>query len=713
MKRRDFIKLSGCFVATASLTGVGCGDDDGQAVDAGPTNTYSFPEGVASGDPHPASVMLWTRVVAEMAETTTTVTAEVADSDTFDNIVATTDMDITAASDWTLRLLVEGLNPATWYWYRFRAGNNTSTVGRTRTAPAKTADVRVNLAWTSCQDYVAGLYDAWTQMIEDDKAAAADDQIHFVLQVGDFIYETRGSGFQGAIGPDLMPIELNNRDGSPRTVEAFPSGGGVVDDETFAVTLDDYRHLYKQFLRDPALQEARARWPFVQTWDDHEFTNDAWQSQANFDEDATLGEASQNRKVAANQAWFEYIPANLSGADSVPGVTPAASDFVPADVNDTAFTDFDSNLLATNADNLAAINSMTIYRSLRFGANVELIMTDLRSYRSDHAIEEDLTVGNPAFFDPRNALPIDMVNIFDAGMTANGGSPPSQVLGVTNTRMTSPPGTCMGATQKQWFKDTLSGSDATWKVWGNEFPLFRVLVRQGPLPLLADRVANADAWDGYNYERKELMAYIASNSIANVVAFSGDVHAHYAGYVNDDYDADVGDQTPVMVEFTAAGIASNSLFSFFEKPTREGTAMALRPLITYDATDNPGGAEPLIENMNCTILYGSYAANAAAVTARSDAMAKAAIDAERLSHPDANPHLTYVDTNAQGYGVAFITADEVRATLVTMERPINPSGGPAVKRTASFTVPKVDAGNPPTMTGPVFTGTKPWPFSLE
>lgn len=716
MERRDFIKLSGCFVATASLGGVSaCGDDDGGGADASvDTNTFSFPSGVASGDPREGSVMLWTRVQAQIAVSPINVVAEVADSEDFSNIILSQPMALTGDSDFTLRLLVEGLSPATWYWYRFRAGDDVSMIGRTRTAPAPTANEVVNLAWVSCQDYSAGLYDAYAKLVEDDEAAPAADQIHFVLHVGDFIYETIGSGFQGGLDENFEPIPLTNRDGSSRALAPFPSGGGKTGNNTFAATLEDYRHLYRTYLTDPNLQAARARWPFVQTWDDHEFTNDAWQSQANFAEDATLGEASQNRKVAANQAWFEYIPANLADAGGVGGVDPQSSDFAPTSVSDTPFTEFDENGLATNADNVAALASLTIYRSFRYGANVDLFVTDERSYRTDHAIPEDLTFNSPAFFDPRNALPKDMVNIMDAGMTANGGSPPANILGFPNTRAESPPGSMLGAAQKQWFKDSLAGSTATWKLWGNEVPLFRFLIRQGGVgALLADRLMNADSWDGYNTERNELMQFILDNQIANVVALSGDVHAHYAGYVFNDYDADPKAQVPVMVELTAAGISSNSVFSFFEEPTRAGAVAAIRPVVTYHATMNPGGEERFVENVNVTLLYGTEAALAAAQTQRSDSAAKTAIDDARLNFPDANPHLIYADTNAQGYGIAKITADEIQGTLVTIERPIDDSQAPAIKRTASFTIPKVNAGQPPTITGPVFTGTKPFPFNLE
>ena len=230
-----------------------------------------------------------------------------------------------------MRVVVTGLAAATTYHYRFVAGRDMIS-GRTRTAPEATADVQVNLAWVSCQDYSAGHYGAYRQMIMDDDARAEADQIHAVVHLGDMIYETRADGFQSAIDDDFNPIMLTNPDGTPRAVAAFPSGGGTRAGVTFAATVDDYRHLYRTFLSDPDLQAARARWPFISMWDDHEFTDDCWQSQANYDGTTTADEADQARRIAASQAWFEYVPVQLTGAGGVVGVASEAKDFSPAEV---------------------------------------------------------------------------------------------------------------------------------------------------------------------------------------------------------------------------------------------------------------------------------------------------------------------------------------------------------------------------------------------
>jgi alkaline phosphatase D len=314
MKRRDFLKLPGVFVASAALSNlVGCGDDDtppgspdgGGIPDGGGDGGFRFPQGVASGDPRQTSVVLWTRVEAgDGATAPIPVTVEVSVSSDFATTLVSQVVTATADADHTLRVIVTDLTPATRYYYRFTAGNDTIS-GRTLTAPAADDSADVRFAWVSCQDYVAGSYGAYRELIKDDDARPEAERIQFVVHLGDFIYETRGAGFSDALNDDFEPIGITNLDGSQRVVAAFPSGGGEVGESTFARTVADYRHLYRTVLGDPELREARARWPFIQTWDDHEFSNDCWQTQANYTNADSADEPSQQRKVASNQAWFE------------------------------------------------------------------------------------------------------------------------------------------------------------------------------------------------------------------------------------------------------------------------------------------------------------------------------------------------------------------------------------------------------------------------
>jgi alkaline phosphatase D len=721
MKRREFLERTGWFVVGATLVGVpGCGDDTKPKPPPGPDGggstdpmgTFSFPQGVASGDPRDSSVVLWTRAVRGNDSGDVQLFVQVANDPKFGNIVADRSVTATAATDHTVRVLVTNLSPGTSYYYRFTAGQDTIG-GQTITAPSAQTDVQVNLAWVSCQDYAAGNYGAYRQMLLDDAERADTDKIFAVVHLGDMIYETRASGFQTAINEQFQPIGLTNADGSVRAVSTFPSGGGTrtVDSTAptpvmvnFASTVDDYRSLYRTFLSDPDIQAVRARWPFISIWDDHEFTDDCWQSQANYTNTAGLDEPDQMRRVAASQAWFEYVPSHLTGADGVSGVASQAKDFAPPvpPVTDAAFP------VTPNADNfvdepnnVAAVGAITIYRSLRLGKHVELVLTDLRSYRSDHAIPEELAK-LAGFLAPRNALPKDIVNLLDLGSHVPGGAP-AMIPGtpLPNPRLDSPIGTMLGKAQKQWWKDTMQGSDATWKLWGNEVTLMRLRITSlGPTsPLPADLVISADSWDGYNAERTELMGFLKANSINNVVILSGDIHAAFAGNVIDNFDAPVGAQTSVAVELVGPGISSNSLLSFFFAAT---TGSMLQPAIVTDATSAGGSA--FTENFNLLLREGT----AASLTY---AAAPATPPPFHLV-PPANPHLRYVDTNAQGYGYIQVTKDKVTASIVTINRPITtPSGttGPGVKRAATFTV---NAGVA-SLLGPSFgdNDTKPFPLT--
>src|SRR6185436_3436335 len=148
----------------------------------------------------------------------------------------------------------------------------------------------------------------------------------------------------------------------------------------------------------------------------------------------------------------------------------------------------------------------------------------------------------------------------DQGKTANGGNPPATVAGFPNPRAASPAGTMLGKQQKAWWKATMKGSDATWKLWGNEVTLMRLRIQKLGAMLPLDLIVSGDAWDGYPTERTELMTYLRDEMIKNVVVLSGDIHASFAGTVMDNFDAAA--PVPVACELVGPGISSNSLFSF-------------------------------------------------------------------------------------------------------------------------------------------------------
>jgi alkaline phosphatase D len=707
MQRREFLKRAGCFAVSAGvLPWLGCSSDDASAKPQTTTNAgYTFPQGVASGDPQPDSIMLWTRVTADDPKTTIALLLEISKTDDFATLVVSKMLSAGPASDHTVRVFVDTLDSDSIYYYRFSAGNTKSRVGRTRTAPTFDADVEPRFAWVCCQDYVANFYSAYRRMINDDIAADESEQLHFVMHIGDFIYETRGADFMHAIDDNLVPVALTLANGDPRNVPEFPDGGTNSGGIKFAETLADYRQLYATYLTDPDLQDARARWPFINVWDDHEFTDDCWQTQANYDRAKTTDEPSQKRRVAASQAWFEYIPCALSNIKPTNEVAQAAKDFVFVEVEDAPY---DAVIVVDEPNNVKAISAVTIYRNFRFGQHLELVLTDNRAYRSDQAIPEDATAsGQPLIFDPRVAIPKDAVDQMDAGAEANGGMPEDTVDGIPNLRKDSAPGSLLGATQKSWWKDVMQASTATFKVWGNTVPLLRFLLDRSAVALLPyDLLLSDDAWDGYNTERKELMSFLKDQDIKNVVSLSGDHHAHFAGLVAVDYDADP--QEPVMVDFVTAGISSNSQWTAVAAAVKGGIAgsvPAVAQLIYFDSTDSDGNPTTVV-NLNTLILWGSHAATVAAET-NDLAQTKAARDTT------INPHLRHVDSHAYGYGLAHVTADGLNTTLVSIARDFEDRGtdSPDLRYQAKFNVPRVDQLSDLKLEYPELIGTKPWPLS--
>jgi alkaline phosphatase D len=243
-------------------------------------------------------------------------------------------------------------------------------------------------------------------------------------------------------------------------------------------------------------------------WDDHEFADDSWQDHATHFNELQGDEKNTARRTAANRAWFEYQPAD---------VTYQAGREYPDD--------------------------LSIFRALRFGKHCEVFLTDLRSYRSDHVVPEgpeNLDVGKFSANSGLGSRNFLLKSGFDDVEAAN-------------------PGSMMGAEQKQWLIDGIGGSTATWKVWGNEVQVAQMLVDLSGFETLPDQFRDVfyfsvDQWDGYRTERSEV--YGALSSVENLVALAGDIHAFYASELQLDFD-DPGD--PVAVEYVVSAISSASV----------------------------------------------------------------------------------------------------------------------------------------------------------
>jgi alkaline phosphatase D len=345
--RRDLLKGLSLFTVTAVAPGalVGCSSgDEGQPAGPPPEQAAVYPQGIASGDPKPDSVMLWTRALPVAVGTDLPVHFEIATDQAFAMKVAEGDVTATAAADYTLRIKVEKLSAYTTYYYRFTANGVASVVGRTKTAPKDDQDVSPRFAFASCQDFNGRYYHAYTALL------AEKPEPDFILHLGDYVYETEGDPrFQGPTDKRVIVIK-----------EGIDVGEGGVHFKA-ARTLADYRSLYQQYRSDPILQKVHAMFPFVNIWDDHEFADDCWQDHSTAFNDLKGDEKDPARRHAASRAWFEYQPADVTFDDAAA---------YPKDIK--------------------------IYRAFRWGKHVEIFLTDQRYYRSDHVIPEgptDLDVG--------------------------------------------------------------------------------------------------------------------------------------------------------------------------------------------------------------------------------------------------------------------------------------------------------------------------------
>lgn len=256
-----------------------------------------FCHGVASGDPLPDAVILWTRVTPENPEDTVRVKWEVALDEHFEQMEAAGETATSAARDFTVKIDAQGLLPGHYHFYRFEAFGKKSPVGRTKTAgkvarrnpavfaglggPSQSArfypspNEQARLAVVSCNNYEAGYFNAFARIAEIDDLDA-------VVHLGDYIYEYAPGKYGDST---LQRTHLPEKE---------------------LITLQDYRTRYAQYRLDPDLQAAHRMHPFICVWDDHEIANDAYSAGA---ENHQPGEGDfDRRKQAATKAYYEWLP---------------------------------------------------------------------------------------------------------------------------------------------------------------------------------------------------------------------------------------------------------------------------------------------------------------------------------------------------------------------------------------------------------------------
>ena len=340
MERRTFLRLGLGGAALAATQPMFRRDPATAQPAPGP-----FGHGIASGDPWPDRVVLWTRVTPSAEATPgsglgapTSVTWQVAEDPGFTHVVSSGEVTTDAAADHTVKVDAAGLQPSTTYHYRFRALGVDSPVGRTRTAPADDADVAsLRFGVVSCSNWEGGYFSAYRHV-------ADRDDLDYVLHLGDYVYEYGAGGY----GPG--------------------SGfGRVHDPEHEMVSLEDYRRRHALYKTDPDLRRLHERYAFITTIDDHEVTDNSWAEGA-VNHSAAEGDYHA-RRDSAFQAYFEWMPIRVTGTD---GGEPRR-----------------------------------VWRQFAFGGLADLFMLDERTYRSKQpeGVSGDMVVLGS---EPRRPRPHDV-----------------------------------------------------------------------------------------------------------------------------------------------------------------------------------------------------------------------------------------------------------------------------------------------------------------
>ncbi|WP_019872254.1 alkaline phosphatase D family protein [Salinispora oceanensis] len=284
LDRRTLLRMAGASAGTAVLASAAL------AGPAGATGS-AFRHGVASGDPLPDGILLWTRLTpTEESQPGSgvgpevTVTWQVATDPDFATLTAQGTVATGPARDHTVKVPVSGLASATTYWFRFGYAGAWSPTARTMTAPEADADIdRIRLGVVSCSNWEAGYFAAYRHLAER-------GDLNLVVHLGDYLYEY-GTG-EFAAGDTVV-----------RSVQPAHE----------TLTLQDYRVRHALYKSDPDLQALHASVPWAITWDDHEVANDQWSGGA---ENHTPGAEGSftDRVAAARQAYAEWMPVR-TGAD--------------------------------------------------------------------------------------------------------------------------------------------------------------------------------------------------------------------------------------------------------------------------------------------------------------------------------------------------------------------------------------------------------------
>ncbi|TMO42073.1 alkaline phosphatase [Pseudoalteromonas sp. S4389] len=522
--RRRFLKASaagfGAAVLSFGLTGCSLNDDDDETTKQIPV---SFDHGVASGDPLADSLIIWTRITPLENVTSVNVVWQASTDANFTTISHDGETQVSDATDFTLKVDLQGLDANTTYYYRFISNGKTSPTGAGKTLPTDNIE-QVKFAVVSCANYPAGYFHVYGEI-------AKQTDLDAVLHLGDYIYEYGNTGYA--------------------TENAAELGRLLPDDNSDEIiSLADYRKRYAHYRKDENLQAAHSHCAFITVWDDHEITNDTWRSGAENHNDGE-GEFSE-RKMHALQAYFEWMPIrNVADKERIYRRFEFGN-LVSLHMLDTRvlardeqvnYADFDLTSSQGQTDFVAAISSPT--RALLGSEQLTWLTDGLTTATTQWQV-----LGQQVLMTKMH-LPFEILQLLmNIQVTQASGADPSALLAQANTLFS----------ELAQIKGRILAGDPT-------------VTSEQRARVETTAPYNLDAWDGYAYEREVILG-TAIAAQKNLVVLAGDTHNSWAGQLVTDASNPVSAKAAAGVEFATSSVSSPGLENYLALNTQPSEAVA-------------------------------------------------------------------------------------------------------------------------------------------
>lgn len=619
-----------------------------------------FDLSVASGDPTPTGVVLWTRInpKSESYQENISLKYEVSRDREFSDLVTNGTIeasDIKPETDCTVKVNLDNeLEPNQRYFYRFTYGTETSPIGRCKTLPAENEQLaKLRLAVITCNDYSTGYFNAFYHLAEED--------IDFVVHLGDFVYEypQYPPGYGKIIRTDLKLID-----------NQFPISDPDVNAER-TVLLKDFRHVYRTYRRDLALQKAMENHTWIITLDDHEIADNCYWDYKNNTMDISVDEpkhpiyqkfdkGSDDAKDAmkqlyesATQAWSEYIPTSFQKTGEPP---------------------------------------YKLYRHFRFGSLIDFFLTDSRSFRD----KPDLESNQQILSEVKRYQESNPDDSISEAMT-HARKIVEEIRSDWDEGDAEWKASMLGKEQKEWLTDGVTNSNAAWKVWGNQ-------------TLLATALANElkgeiDDWHGFKAERCEILQAIKDSETAKqgtdktsrFVVLTGDMHTSLIAYLKTEFSGDMPTSledigniltSPIDSAITGIGGIKNkvnwdySKLAGVEFMTPSLTSPGISEGIYAEIAGKTGieSLTPVTETVEATASWVLGGASSLLSSVVPDVVKDAVETVEdkvslhktvtgniikRLS-----PHIEHFDSSVNGYAIAEFTKDKMQWYVYAIDKTI-------------------------------------------